>query len=146
MATAAVVVVTTLLILKLGIWYFIGLVAVYVGLDLAQRLNGRREARNSKAISTVRGQPTRTVTFSGPRWHCSRAARVAHQCGWIAQPMQRGGLWRSTIRFRHARRATSAAELLEALSSAKLATRIAIRDAAADDASRPRQSLRERDI
>lgn len=148
MATVAVVVVTTLLILKLGIWYFVGLVAVYVGLDVAQRLKTRREGRNSKAISVVRAQSAQTITFNGPRWHCGRAARVAHQCGWIAQPMQRGGLWRSTIRFRHARRATSAAELLEALSSAKLATRIAIRDAATQGPSRPRQSSRDigRDI
>jgi hypothetical protein len=57
--------------------------------------------------------------------------------------MQRGGLWRSTIRFRHARRATSAAELLEALSSAKLATRIAVRDAD-PHGSRPPQSSRHR--
>ena len=145
MATVAVVVVTTLLILKLGIWYFVGLVAVYVGLDVAQRLETRREGRNSKAISAVREQSAQTITFNGPRWHCGRAARVAHQCGWIAQPMQRGGLWRSTIRFRHARRATSAAELLEALSSAKLATRIAIRDAVPQDSPRPRQSFRDLD-
>lgn len=129
MATVAVVVVTTLLILKLGIWYFVGLVAVYVGLDVAQRFTARREWRNSRAIAAVREQSARTITFNGRRWHCGRAARVAHQCGWIAQPMERGGWWRSTIRFSHARRATSAAELLEALSSAKLATRIAIRDA-----------------
>jgi hypothetical protein len=129
LATVAVVVVTTLLILKLGIWYFVALVAVYVGLDVAQRFKARREERNSEAISAVREQSAQTIIFSGRRWHCGRAARVAHQCGWIAQPLQPGGLWRSTIRFRHARRATSAAELLEALSSAKLATRIAIRDA-----------------
>lgn len=148
MATVAVVVVTTLLIFKLGIWYFVGLVAVYVAIDVAQRLKTRREGRNSKAISVVREQSARTITFNGPRWHCGRAARVAHQCGWIAQPMQRGGLWRSTIRFRHARRATSAAELLEALSSAKLATRIAVRDAVPQGASRPPQSARHfgRDI
>lgn len=139
------VVVTTLLILKLGIWYFVGLVAVYVALDVAQRLKARREARNSKAISAVREQSARTVTFSGPRWHCGRAARIAHQCGWIAQPMERGGLWRSTIRFRHARRATSAAELLEALSSAKLATRITIRDAGPHGPPPPRQSFRDLD-
>jgi hypothetical protein len=147
MATVAVVVVTTLLILKLGIWYFVGLVAVYVGLDVAQRLKTRREGRNSRAIAAVREQSARTITFNGRRWHCGRAARVAHQCGWIAQPMQRGGWWRSTIRFRHARRATSAAELLEALSSAKLATRIAIRDAV-PLGSPPRQSARDlgRDI
>jgi len=142
-ATVAVVVVTTLLILELGIWYFVGLVAVYVGLDVAQRLETRREGRNSKAISAVREQSAQTITFNGPRWHCGRAARVAHQCGWIAQPMQRGGLWRSTIRFRHARRATSAAELLEALSSAKLATRIAIRDAVPPGSASPRQSFRD---
>jgi hypothetical protein len=142
-ATVAVVVITTLLILKLGIWYFVGLVAVYVGLDVAQRLKTRREGRNSKAIAIVREQPAQTITFNGARWHCGRAARVAHQCGWIAQPMQRGGLWRSTIRFRHARRATSAAELLDALSSANLATRIAIRDAVPPGSQPPRQSFRD---
>ncbi|MDB5697434.1 MAG: hypothetical protein JWN69_238 [Alphaproteobacteria bacterium] len=147
MATVAVILVTTLLILKLGIWYFVGLVAVYLALDVAQRFEARREARNSAVISAARERATETIMFSGPRWHCARAARVAHQCGWIAQPMRRGRLWRASIRLCHARRATPAAELLEALRNAKLATRIALAVALpATAAGLARQSFRDRDL
>src|SRR3990170_2965410 len=69
-ATIAAIVVTTVLILELGIWYFAGLIALYVALDVAQRLEERRDARTMMAILRTTGRKARAISFRGHARHC----------------------------------------------------------------------------
>jgi hypothetical protein len=120
-------VVTAVLILELGFWALVSLFAIYGALDIAQRAEVRRDARNRLMIRNSIGQQAQTVTYLGPARYCNRAAWVAKQLGWIACPMVRASLWRHSIRFRTAAGAAPLSSLLEALNQEKLATRIDLR-------------------
>ena len=129
-ATVAGMVVTAVLILELGIWYFIGLIALYAALDVAQRAEMRRDARNRMAILASVGHHAPGIFFAGHARHCHQAAWVAKQLGWIAGPMAREGVLRRSVRFRCVPGAAPLDTLLDALNDEKLATRIRLLDAA----------------
>jgi hypothetical protein len=124
--TIAAVIVTAVLMMKLGIWYFAGLVAIYGALDIAQRIDSRRDAKVRLAIMTAVGHPARGVEFRGLARHCHHAGWVAKRLGWLACPMVRENLWRHSIQFKSVRGAAPLNVLLQALNEEKLATRIKI--------------------
>lgn len=126
-ATVAAIVVTAVLILEFGIWALVSLFAIYGALDVAQRIEMRRDAHNRLMIRNAVGQLTRSITYRGSARYCNRAAWVAKRLGWIACPMVRASLWRHSIRFRVAPGAAPLSVLLEALNQEKLATRIELR-------------------
>lgn len=127
-ATAAGIVVTAVLMLELGIWYFVLLVALYAALDLTQRTESRRDARIRLAIMTSVGQEARAVLFVGPSRHCEEAAWAARRLGWLVCPIRRESLWRHSIRFKSVAGASPLSHLLEALNEERLATRIHLPD------------------
>lgn len=127
-ATAAAIVVTAVLMLELGIWYFVLLVALYAALDLVQRTQSRRDAHIRLAIMTSAGQEARAVLFVGPSRHCEEAAWAARRLGWLVCPMERESLWRNSIRFKSVAGALPLSHLLEALNEERLATRIHLPD------------------
>ena len=128
--TVAAIVVTAILFLELGIWALIALFALYGALDLAQRAELRRDARNRLMIRSAIGQVARCVAYLGPARYCNRAAWVAKRLGWIVCPMVRATLWRHSVRFRAAPGAAPLSSLLQALNDEKLATRIDLRGVA----------------
>jgi hypothetical protein len=134
--TVAAVVVTAVLMLKLGIWYFAGLLGIYGALDVTQRLEARRDARVRLAIMTAVGHPARSVSFRGLARHCHHAGWIAKRLGWLACPMVRESFWRHSIQFKSVRGAAPLNMLLQALNEEKLATRIRLPAAAQSFAQR----------
>jgi hypothetical protein len=128
--TVAAVVVTAVLMLKLGVWYFAGLVAIYAALDIAQRLEVRRDARVKMAIVRVTGHQPRSVSFRGLARHCHHAGWVAKRLGWLACPIVRETFWRHSIQFKSVRGAAPLSVLLQALNEEKLATRVRVPETA----------------
>jgi hypothetical protein len=124
----AAIVVPALLILDLGPWYLIGLLAIYAALDIAQRADMRRDARNRLAILAASGQDAPSVRFVGSARHCRRAAWLAKRLGWFVCPIERERMFRHSIRFRCVSGSSSLNMLLDALNGAKLATRIRLLD------------------
>jgi len=123
-ATVAAIVVTAVLILELGVWYFVALIAIYAALDVAQRQEMRREAHKRMVILNSVGQSARSVAFFGLARHCQQAAWVAKRLGWIACPMVRERLLRHSVRFKYAPGAAPLTDLLKALDAERLATSI----------------------
>lgn len=124
--TIAAIVVTAVLILELGVWYFAGLIVLYAALDVAQRLEERRSARTMMAILRTTGRRAKAISFRGQARHCERAAWVARELGWLAQPMVRERLRRHSIRFLPVQSAAPLSALLQALDRDKLITRIRV--------------------
>lgn len=124
LATIAAIVITALLILEFGIWYFACLIAIYVLLDVAERLELRREARNRAAILEATGRQVPSIGYVGSGRSCQKAAWLARRLGWIACPMRRDGMLRRSVRFRRVANSRPASALLQELHEAKLATRI----------------------
>jgi len=122
--------VTAVLMMKLGIWYFAALIAIYGGLDVAQRIDTRRDARIRLAIMAAMGHQARNVSFRGLARHCHHAGWVAKRLGWLACPMVRDNFWRHSIQFKSVRGAAPLSVLLQALNEEKLATRIHVPDTA----------------
>lgn len=122
--TVAAIVVTAILILEWGVWYFAGLVLLYTGLDLAQRLETRRNASTMVAILRSAGRRAQAVTFIGAARHCERAAWIARELGWLAGPMARTRLMRRSIQFLPASPAAPLSSLLQALHREGLITRL----------------------
>ena len=123
-ATIAAIVVTAVLILEWGIWYFAALIALYAALDIAQRLEERRDARTMMAILRTTGRKARAVAFTGQARQCERAAWIAREMGWRAQPLVRERLRRHSIRFLPVQSAAPLSALLQALDRDKLITRL----------------------
>lgn len=130
MATVLAIVITAVLILEFGVWYFVGLIVIYGLLDISERTELRREARNRAAILSSVGQQVPSIGYLGSARHCQKAAWVAKRLGWIACPMQREGMLRYTVRFRRDAGSGQLSALLEALHEAKLATRIRLPESA----------------
>lgn len=126
--TVAAIVVTAILILEWGVWYFAGLVLLYAALDIAQRLETRRNASTTVAILRSAGRGARAVTFIGAARHCERAAWLARELGWLAGPMVRMRLMRHTIQFLPASKAAPLSALLQALHREGLITRLQVPD------------------
>ncbi len=124
LVTVAGIVVTAVLMLELGAWYFVALVALYAGLDVAERLEERRSGRTMAAILRTTGRRARSISFGGGVRHCERAAWIAREMGWLAQPMVRQRLRRHSIRFVPAQSSAPLSALLQALERDKLITRI----------------------
>jgi hypothetical protein len=127
-AIAAAIVITAVLILELGIWYFVGLIAIYAALDVAQRAEVKRDARIRMAIMGAAGQQAGSIAFFGLARHCHRAAWVARQLGWHPTPLTREGWLRRSIRFRFAPGAAPLSAVLDALNEERLATDIRLRN------------------
>jgi hypothetical protein len=125
-ATIAAIVITAVLILEWGIWYFAALILLYAGLDIAQRLEERRDARTMMAILRTTGRKARAVAFVGHARHCERAAWIAREMGWLAQPMVRERLRRHSIRFVPVPSSAPLSALLQALDRDKLITRLQV--------------------
>lgn len=126
MATVAAIAVTAILMFKLGIWYFVALIAVYAVIDILQRLEEKREARNMMAILAATGCWAHSVTFRSRKRHCERAAWIARKLGWIPRPIRREGWGRRSIYFVPGASAAPLSNLLQALSREKLVTHIAL--------------------
>ncbi len=124
LGTIAAIAVTAVLILEFGIWYFACLIAIYGLLDVAERLELRREARNRAAILEATGRKVPSIGYVGSGRNCQKAAWLARRLGWIACPMHRDGLLRRSVRFRRIASSQPASALLQELHEAKLATRI----------------------
>lgn len=126
--TAAVIIITAILILQWGIWYFAGLILLYVALDIAQRIEDRRAARTMMAILRTAGRKAESVLFVGQTRHCERAAWIARELGWLVQPMMRDGFWRRSVCLLPVGSAAPLSTLLQALQRGGLVTNIAIPD------------------
>lgn len=126
--TVAAIVVTAVLILELGIWYFAGLILLYAALDVAQRLEERRNARAMVAILRAAGRKAQAVTFLGQARHCERAAWVAREQGWFVGPIARMRPWRHSIQFLPISSAAPLSALLQALHREGLVTRLHVPD------------------
>jgi hypothetical protein len=127
-ATTAAIVVTTVLILEWGVWYFAGLIALYIALDIAQRLEERREARTMMAILRTAGRRAAGIWFKASERHCEQAAWIARELGWQAEPLLRHRIGRYSIRFLPAPSAAPLSTLLQALDRDKLISRIRVPD------------------
>ena len=124
MATIVAIVITVVLILQFGVWYFVGLIAIYGLLDISERMELRREARNRAAIISSVGRQAPSIGYVASGRHCQKAAWVAKRLGWIACPLRKEGLFRYAVRFKRVPGSNQVSALLEALHEAKLATRI----------------------
>ena len=129
-ATVTAIVITALLILQFGVWYFVGLIAIYGLLDISERMELRRDARNRAAILSSIGQHVPSIGYVGSARHCQKAAWVAKRLGWIACPMRREGVVRFAVRFKRVPGSGPPNALLEALHEARLATRIRLPESA----------------
>ena len=119
-------VVTAVLILEWGIWYFAGLVLLYVALDIVQRIEDRRDARIMMSILRTAGRKAEAVLFVGEVRHCERAAWLARELGWLVQPIARAGLWRRSVRMVPVGSAAPLSTLLQALQRGQLVTRLSV--------------------
>ena len=128
--TVAAIVIPALMILDLGPWYLVGLLGIYAALDVAQRVDMRRGARNRMTILAAAGQEAPSVTFIGSARHCRQAAWLARKLGWYVCPIAREQMFRHSIRFRNTSGAAPLHMLLEALDGKRLATRIRLRNTA----------------
>lgn len=137
LVTVAGIVVTAVLMLELGAWYFVALIALYAGLDVAERLEERRDGRTMASILRTTGRKARSVSFNGRARHCERAAWIAREMGWLAQPMVRRRPLRHSIRFVPVQSSAPLSALLQALDRDKLITRLRVPDYLPKAASRP---------
>lgn len=125
--TAAGVVLTAVLMLELGVWYFVALLALYAALDIAQRSEARRAARVHMAVVASIGHRAGTLRFAGTPGDCEAAAWAARNLGWMVSPMQRERFWRRSVRFTHMSGASPLSYLLEALADKGLVRDVDIR-------------------